>query len=111
MVIERAKVLFIVAQVSGLLAGEDAVKDHLAYSLGYDVHVTTAQDVNALVTRDKELIIISSSVKDCSLGDRLCDVATPIIASYKELYVSLRMSGTHDDGAAAGHNKIDINYP
>jgi len=112
MVTERAKVLFIVAQAS-LSAGEEAIRKRVTRSLGYDVDIKATQGVAIAAedTRDKELIIISSSVKDPSVGDRLCDVATPIIASSKELYVSLRMSGPANVGVAARETEIDINYP
>lgn len=107
---DQPKVLFIVEQESPLLPGEKAVMNRLT-CLGYDVEVKTGQTVTAPDTREKIVIVVSSSVKDRSVGDKLCDVATPIIASSTELYVSLLMSASEHVGVAEKQTKFEIIYP
>ena len=106
----QPKVLFIVAQASSLLPGEKAVMNRLTCK-GFDVQVKTEATVSALDTRDKVLIVISSAVKEPGVGDKFCDVATPIIASSCELYVKLLMSGAQDVGVAEEQTQIEIIHP
>jgi predicted acylesterase/phospholipase RssA len=110
MTTDLPKVLLIVADETSLLPGETAVKNRLK-SLNFDVTVKSGQSVTPLDTRETVLIVISSSITDSALGDRLCDVVTPIIASSGELYVSLQMSGSEYVGTAPKQTKIEIVYP
>jgi hypothetical protein len=110
MTADRPKVLFIVAQEPTLLPGEKAVMNRLI-CLGYDVEVKTAQTGTALDTRDKVLVVVSSSIKDHAVGDELRDVSTPIIASSIALYVSLQMTAAEHVGVDEKQTKVDLVYP
>ena len=94
-----------------LLPGENAVKKRLE-SLGYKVEVKDAQNLSAIDTRGKALVVISSLVKTTKLGRRLRDGPVPIIASSTELYTSLRMCGGGPTaGLAPNESEIEIIHP
>lgn len=117
-----------------LTVGEREIKAHLGLAyLGYDVQVKgfgsgdvdadidgrIEDDANALDVRDKDLVIISSTVKQ--YAEKVCaqfrDVAVPVIVSSKELYVGMGMCGPlegTDFGDARDQVKLEIihdNHP
>jgi hypothetical protein len=109
-----------------LTPGELEIKTHLGSAyLGYKVQVKGFGDVeadtdaSALDVRDKDLVIISSTVKQ--YAERVCaqfrDVAVPVIVSSKELYDCMGMCGPTegtDFGDAKDQVKVEIihdNHP
>src|SRR5215213_4930852 len=104
------KALLVVAVKSNPLpSGEEAVKRRLE-ALDYEVSVSEPT-VAGLEVRDLALLVVSSRVKNQAFGRQLRDLVVPIIASSKELYVSLGMCSSEGVGEATDQSQIEIIYP
>ncbi len=102
-------VLFVVGD-GALGAGDAAIRARLA-GLGYSVALRRGALVQAADAAGRKLVVISGTVDSSTVGNRLRDVAVPLISFEDALFDDLRLTGTvegTDWGGVTGQKKVNV---
>lgn len=111
---QARKALFIVGNATTLSVGDTTIQTVL-WNLGYTVTLKVGASSSAADATGKDLIVISSSVKDSDVNTKFRSVATPVLVWKSSLYSSMGMVATSADQGeqklVSGISMLNVPHP